>query len=192
MRTIKLLRNFFIGVTIFFVATIMFLEIGSNYYKCPITHQSTRSELLCNSTYYPVNPNKSQTIQRIIKLKQQGIEPSREDLDQAINLLKYEDMPGLNGIACWTGMIFIRDNLSNEGKYFVARHEMEHFFIRNGMDKQCSQEEFCATINAAEIYPAGFVETILSSLYIKSKESPTIWCFLFGSWKIFRTYIFAW
>ena len=191
-RTTKLLRKFLIGTTVFIIVVVAFLDTGSRYYKCPVTDQQPRNVLVCNLNYYSVNQNKIQTIQTIIELKQQGIEPSREDLDQAINSVKYEDMPGLNGIVCGSDMIFVRDNLSDEGKYFVARHELEHVFIRNGMNKECNKEEYCATMSAAKIYPVGSIETILSSLYISVQESPTVWCFLFGSWNIFRAYILAW
>ncbi|GEM_PF-1615260 len=191
-RTSKLLRNFFISIIVFIVAIIVFLEIGSKYYKCPISDQPPQNIFVCDSNYYSVNQRKLQTIQRLIELKQQGIEPSREDLDQVINVVKYEDMPGLNGVLCGDGMIFVRDSLSNEGKYFVARHELEHAFIHNGVDTECENDEYCATMSAVKVYPIGFVETVLSSLYLAAKESPTIWCFLFGSWRIFRTYIFPW
>ena len=191
-RIPKLLKIFFMGTTLFTIVAIAFLETGSRYYKCPATDQLSQNVLVCDLNHYSINQNKIQTIQRLIELKQQGIEPSREDLDQAINLVKYQDMYGLNGVSCGDGMIFVRDNLGGDGKYFVARHELEHVFRQNGIDNGCKEEEYCATISAVKVYPVGFVETIVSSLYTALRESPTIWCFLFGSWRIFRTYIFPW
>jgi len=185
----KVLRKFFIGASIFIVAFIIFLEIGSRHYECPATDQSPQEVLVCDPHYFPVDQIKTQAIQKIVESKRQGREPSRQDLDRAINTEKYENMPGLNGIACGDGMIFVRDNMSSQEKYFVARHELEHIFRRNGMNVECGKEEYCATMIAAKAYPAGFAATILSSLYISSKESPTVWCFLFGSWNVFREYV---
>ena len=175
-----------------FVIAVTFLEIGSRYYKCPSTGCDCSDTLVCDPNHYLVNQEKIQTIQGIVELKRQGTEPSRKDLNQIINLVAFDEIYGLNGILCGNDMIFVRDNLSTEGKYYVARHELEHLFLRNGINTECNDNEQCATINAAKIYPLGFVETILSSLYVSASESPTVWCFLFGSWRIFRTYILTW
>jgi hypothetical protein len=182
----RILLKFIIGTSIFIVAFAIFLEIGSRHYRCQITDQNPQAVLVCDPDHFPISQSKSQAIQNIIESKQQGIEPSRKDLDRAVNIEKYENMPGFNGVACGDGMIFIRHDLGDEAKYFVARHELEHIFIRHGMNSECDSEEYCATIIAAKVYPAGFVSTIISSLSLSAKESPTVWCFLFGSWKIFK------
>jgi len=191
-KTPKLLRKIVIGVTVFFVIAVTFLETGSRYYKCPSTGCDCSDILVCDPNHYPVNQEKVQTIQGLIELKRQGIEPSRKDLDQIINLVEFEEIYGLNGVLCGSDMVFVRDNLSAEGKYYVVRHELEHLFLRNGINIECSDKEQCAMLNAAKVYPVGFVETILSSVYLSAKESPTVWCFLFGSWRIFRTHILTW
>ena len=188
-RISRLLRKFLAGGAILFVVSIIFLEAGSRYYKCPPTDQNPSSDKVCNPSHYPVNQIKVHTLQVLIEAKRQGAEPSREDLDQIINLVKYEDMPGLNGAFCGNGMVFVRNDLGDEGKYYVARHELEHLLVENGVTNECYDEEQCAMLNAAKIYPVGFVQTILSSLYISAKESPTVWCYLFGSWFIFRAYL---
>ena len=190
-KTPKLLK-FFIGVTVFFVIALAFLEIGSRYYKCPSTDCDCSGTLVCDPNYYPVNQEKIQIIHGLVELKRQGIEPTREDLDQIINLVTFEEIYGLNGILCGSDMVFVRDNLSAEGKYYVARHELEHLFLCNGINTDCNDNEQCAMLNAAKVYPIGFVETILSSVYLSAKESPTVWCFLFGSWRILRTDILGW
>ncbi len=191
-RTSKLLRTFLVCTTILLVVSIFFLETGSRYYECPYMGQNCSDILVCDPNYYPVRQEKIQMIQALIESKGQGTEPSREDLDKIINQVKYEDMMGLNGILCGSGMVFVRGNLRDEGKYFVARHELEHLFIRKGVNTECLDEEQCAMLNAARIYPIGFIETVLSSIYLSAKESPTVWCFLFGSWTIFREDILAW
>jgi hypothetical protein len=191
-RTSKLIRKFLVGATISLVVSIMFLEIGSQYYQCPDTGQNNADVLACHSSHYPVDPEQMQMIQALSEAQRQGTEASKKELDQIINLVKYEEMGGLNGVACGNGMLFVRDNLSEEAKYFVARHELEHAFRWKGVNLECSKEEYCATMIAAKIYPVGFIETILSSLYLSASESPTVWCFLFGSWRIFREYILGW
>jgi len=184
-RTVKIL----VGAIMFFVVSIIFLETGSKYYECPDTGPHYRKLFACDSNHYSVDPEQMQMIQALSEAQRQSAEPSREDLDQVINFVKYEEMGGLNGVACGNGMLFVRDNLSSEGKYFVARHALEHAFRRNGVNLDCSKEEYCATMAAAKIYPVGFIETILSSLSLSASESPTVGCFLFGSWRIFRAFI---
>lgn len=191
-KATKRFRKFLFGAILCIAAFIVFLEIGSKNYVCPITEQDVSEALVCNPNSYPVDQAKARAIQVLFESKRQGREPSREDLDRVINLVSAADMPGLNGVECGNGMIFIRDNLGNEARYFVARHELEHAFRSLGMSRECSKEEYCATISAARVYPVGFIETIFASLYASFKASPTVWCFLFGSWKIFRSYIFPW
>jgi hypothetical protein len=187
-----LFRKLLITAMFFGVATIAFLEIGSRYYRCPETGRSYAGSSVCDPRHHPVDQNRIQAILTVIKSGKPGLEPSRADLDRIITLTKYEEMPGLNGILCPSGMIFVRDNLSSEAKYFVARHELQHVYSEHGMNTQCGKEEYCATMSAARVYPLGFVETILSSLSVSFNESRTVWCFLFGSWNIFKIYLLAW
>ena len=191
-KTPRRLRKIFIAATVSFVVAVSFLEIGSRYYECPSTDCDCSGTLVCDPKHYPINQEKVQTIQGLVELKRQDTEPAREDLDQIINLVEFEEIYGMNGVLCGSGMVFVRDNLGSEGRYYVARHELEHLFLRNGINTDCNDKEQCAMLNAAKVYPVGFVKTILSSVYLSAKESPTIWCFLFGSWRIFRAHILAW
>jgi hypothetical protein len=186
----KLIKRSFTVSVVLFIAGIIFLEIGSRNYEFPISSRISTGTLLCNSE----NQSKIQVVQVVVEQRRLGKEPSREDLEKASTSVKNENMVGLNGVACTNDMIFLRESLSGEAKLFVARHEMEHVFRKDGVGDDCgsSDEEYCATISAAKRYPIGFIETIFSSLYTSAKESPTIWSFLFGSWKIFRMYIFPW
>lgn len=186
------MKKILAGAAIFILIGILFLETGSKFYQCPGRAKNFNSILVCDPGHYPVDAEQMQTIQILGEAERQGNEPSREDLDRVINFVDYEEMPGLNGVACGNGMLFVRDNLSGEARYFVARHELEHAFRSNGGNPDCSKEEYCATMRAARIYPIGFIETIYSSLAIGARESPTIWCFLFGSWRVFRAYILGW
>ncbi len=191
-KTAKSLGSFFSWAAAFMLAVVVFLELGSRYYTCPSSGQTYPTSMICNRGIHPINQSKVGAVQGLILLRRMGFEPSRQDLDRAINLVKYADMEGLNGIDCGDGMIFVRDNLGVEGKYYVARHELEHELLNHGVDPWCSNPEYCATWRAAKVYPIGFLETILSSLYIASTAYPTVWCFLFGSWRIFRVFILGW
>jgi hypothetical protein len=186
------MKKILAGGAIWLLLAILFLEMGSRFYQCPGRANNYNSVLVCDPGRYPVDPGQMQTVQSLSMAERQGTEPSREDLERVVNFVDYEDMPGLNGVACGNGMLFVRDNLGGEAKYFVARHELEHAFRRNGVNLDCSKEEYCATMSAARIYPAGFMETIFSSLAMSARESPTIWCFLFGSWRAFRAYVLVW
>ena len=173
-------------------AAATFLELGSRFYDCPDTGQPVQQVVVCNAGYDPASQGKLQSIQAIVAARLHGSEPTSDELMGAVELVNYEDMPGFNGLACSDGMIFVRNSLGRQGRYFVARHELEHIFMRNGTDPACSNPEYCATMAAVRIYPLGFLETILSSIYLSASESPTIWCFLFGSWSIFRANILPW
>ena len=89
-KTSKLLRKFFVTITVLFVIVVTFLEIGSRYYKCPSTDCDCSGTLVCDPNHYPVNQEKVQTIQGLVELKRQGTEPSREDLNQIINPVNFE------------------------------------------------------------------------------------------------------
>ncbi len=191
-RSARRFRKFLLGTLVLAVAAVAFLEVGSKFYVCPPPPPSARRFIVCDTFYYPVNSLKGQSVQGLVAAKLQGVEPSRADLDAAISVVAYEDMDGLNGVVCTNGMIFVRSNLGGEARYFVARHELEHVFLSTGAVPACSPEEVCATLAAAKRYPVGFIETVVSSLYLSATESPTVWCFLFGSWRIFRGYILAW
>jgi hypothetical protein len=119
----RLFRKFFIAGTVLVVVAVAFLEIGSRSYECPSTGRDCSDILVCDPNYYPVNQEKIQSIHGLAELKRQGTEPSREDLDQIINLVEFEEIYGLNGVLCGNDMVFVRDNLGAEGKYYVARHE---------------------------------------------------------------------
>ena len=184
----KLIGRFLIGATALAIVSTPVLELGSRYYECPAKGEAADWSV-CNPYQYPVDAAQLRMIRDLGEAKKKGAEPSREDLDQIMNLVEYEDMNGLNGAACGDGMLFVRSNLGREGRYFVARHELEHAFRNRGIGLECSEEEQCATLVAAGAYPVGFIETVVSSLYLSATDSPTFWCFLFGSWIIFRAYI---
>ncbi len=188
-RVFGLIKKLLVGATILLAAGTLFLEVGSRVYRCPGAGKYGPDMSVCNADEHAVNPQQLEMIQRLSEASRSGVEPSRESLDQVINLVDYEDMRGLNGVICGDGMIFVRGNLGRDARYFVARHELDHAFGIGGPGPACSPGEYCATMHAAAFYPLGFIETIVSSLYISATEAPTVWCWLFGSWAIFRTYI---
>jgi hypothetical protein len=127
-------------------------------------------------------------ITKLIQMKGKGLNPTREELLSAVTFVQSKDMEGVNGVFC-NNSIYIRNNLSNEAKLFVSRHELDHAFQRAGLENDCSQTEYCAVKYAAIEYPIGFLETIISSLITAYNDMPDKQCFLFSSWDIFRTYI---
>ncbi len=164
-----------------------YLENGSNNYFCEAGSRDIQIKV-CNTNYYPVNGKKVKILNELIEQKAAGINPDRTELMSAVIFAPYEDMPGLNGVFC-NNNIIVRSDLGEEGKSFVARHELDHVFQWAYVGNDCTRSEFCATMNAAMEYPSGFIETIISSLIVSYKETPDKQCFLFTSWKIFRVYI---
>ena len=181
--------KFFLGCIAVVFFLILFLELGSRYYQCLSLDQSTETRA-CNLSNYPVDENKIQIIRELVERELQGNKPTRDDLIKAVIFVDYKEIYGLNGAAC-NGMVFVRDNLPDEGKLFVARHELEHIFQDYGINHGCNEGDYerCATREAAKEYPIGFIETIVSSLILSFQESSTIWCSLFGSWYIFTHFV---
>jgi hypothetical protein len=172
----------------FIMLSVAYLEYGSNHNSC--TYSSGEYVYVYNSNYYPFNQQNYERINELIRMKRLGIEPSREELLNSVIIVPYEDMKGVNG-TYYHKNIYIRDNLSENAKAFVARHELDHVFQENIIDYYCdNNEEYCATMNAAKYYPIGLLETITSSLITAYDNYPDKQCFFFGSWKIFRYYIF--
>jgi hypothetical protein len=188
MKKVRRLAVFLAGgMVLLLILFIVFLEIGSRVYQCPYTAQCPII-LVCDPSFYLIDEEKGRLMQDLIESRGLDIDPSTEDLERVMTVAPEKDMAGVNGVACGGG-IFVRESLGREGRRFVARHELEHIFQQNGFGGNCSKWEFCATLVAAMAYPQGFVETVISSLVISLKESPTFWCFLFGSWEIFKAYL---
>ncbi|MBN1440730.1 MAG: hypothetical protein JW929_15090 [Anaerolineales bacterium] len=72
------------------------------------------------------------------------------------------------------------------GQAFVARHELAHARDAASGNFNCAERESAATRDAAPAYPAGFVETVVSCLWISYQDPPDKHCWLFGSWRIFK------
>ena len=172
-----------VGLVVF----LIFLEVGSRHYQCPIS--DAKEEIaVCDIAKYPTNMSKLASLEDLIIRKKQGREATQEDLDSVMTVAQQESMPGFNGYYC-NGSIYVSARLPKAARYFVARHELEHAYQSNGLGNDCKKVEYCATAEAAKDYPIGFLQTIVSSLTRSFRESPTFGCFLFGSWKIFKSYI---
>jgi hypothetical protein len=166
---------------------ISYLENGSNTYHGE-TNRSMIPLKVCESVYYSINAEKADNINELIRNKAQGRDPGREELLAASNLAPYEDMHGVNGVFS-NNSIYIRSPPSDEGKVFVARHELDHAFQTAHVGDECANKEYCATMHAASEYPSGFVDTVISSLIMACDSTADKQCFLFNSWRIFRYYI---
>ena len=164
---------------------ILFLELGSRLYQEPDQDFPTPEWAVCDLDRYPLDEGKTLVIQELVGKKVQGEKITREDLDRALISAPQDQMPGLNGVVC-NQMIFVSSRLPESARYYVARHELEHVFQQQGMDNDCQDWELCATWAAAWEFPLGLLRTISSSLREAYRISPSLWSFLFGSWRIFK------
>jgi len=186
---------------------VLFLEAGSRWYRepegdfpaperavCdldryPLDEGKTLviQELVgvCDLDRYPLDEGKTLVIQELVGKKARGEKITREDLDRALISAPQDDMPGLNGVVC-NQMIFVSSRLPESARYYVARHELEHVFQQQGMDGDCQDWELCATWAAAWEFPLGLLRTITSSLREAYRISPSLWSFLFSSWRVFK------
>ena len=181
----RLLPRFFVGSLFFLGFTILFLELGSRWYREPEGDFPAPEWAVCDLDRYPLDEGNTLVIQELVGKKVQGEKITREDLDRALISAPQYDMPGLNGVVC-NKMIFVSSRRPEYPRYYVARQELEQVFKQQGMDNDCQDWELCATWAAAWDFPLGLLRTISSSLREAYRISPSLWSFLFGSWRIFK------
>jgi hypothetical protein len=180
-----LFPRFFFGSLFVLGFMILFLELGSRWYREPDQDLPAAERAVCDLDRYPQDEGKLIVIQELVGKKAQGEKITSEDLDLALISAPQEHMPYLNGIVC-NQMIFVSSRLPESARYYVARHELEHVFQGQGMDGDCQDWELCATWAAAWEFPLGFLRTISSSLREAYRISPSLWSFLFSSWRVFK------
>ena len=181
----RLFPKLFFGSLFLLGFTILFLELGSRWYREPGQDFPAPEWAVCDLDRYPLDEGKTLVIQELVGKKVQREKITREDLDLALISAPQYDMPGLNGVVC-NQMIFVSSRLPESARYYVTRHELEHVFQQHGMDGDCQDWELCATWAAAWEFPLGLLRTITSSLREAYRISPSLWSFLFGSWRIFK------
>ena len=181
----RLFTKFFVGSLFLLGFTILFLELGSRWYREPEGDFPAPERAVCDLDRYPLNEGKTLVIQELVGKKARGEKITREDLDRALISAPQDQMPYLNGVVC-NQMIFVSSRLPESARYYVARHELEHVFQQQGMDNDCQDWELCATWAAAWEFPLGLLRTISSSLREAYRISPSLWSFLFSSWRVFK------
>ena len=175
-------------ILITLVGGILFLELGSRlYYENPQEVFTQPPAPVCDPIQYPPDPAKLAALEDLLEVSRQGRRVTREELEDVLVAAPQEDMPSMNGVFC-SGMVIVSQRLSPSARYYVARHELEHYFQIQGLNADCEDWELCATWGAAREYPWGFITTITSSLW-ESARSTSFWSFLFGSWEIFKVYL---
>jgi len=181
----RLFTKFFVGSLFLLGFTILFLELGSRWYQEPEQDFPAPERAVCDLDRYPLDEGKTLVIQELVGKKARGEKITREDLDRALISAPQDQMPYLNGVVC-NQMIFVSSRLPESARYYVARHELEHVFQQQGMDNDCQDWELCATWAAAWEFPLGLLRTITSSLREAYRISPSLWSFLFSSWRVFK------
>lgn len=175
------------GALILLFTFILFLEVGSRLYARERKPRSAFDPVVCDPTSYPVDQDKIRELNALVEAKRGGQDITRGDLIRAMILVREEDMTRINGIYC-NGLIYVSAGLPERAMYYVARHELEHVFQHKGVTRECENDEFCANWIAGSEYPLGLLQTVFSSLIKAYRLYPSVWAFLFGSWRIFRFY----
>ena len=172
-----------------FVAFILFLELGSRwYYEGDPETVALPPAAVCDPLVYPPDPEKLAALENTLDGRREGRRITPEELEEVLVAAPQQDLPYRNGVFC-NGMVYISQRLAPAARRYVARHELEHYFQFQGLDEGCQDWELCATWGAAREYPWGFITTITSSLAESFRLSPSVWHFLFSSWKIFKIYL---
>ncbi len=187
VNTWKVIGKIFFGVLILLGAFVLFLEIGSRrYVKNRVPRGSIEFEV-CDESKYPVDEEKIRILEALVEARREGRDITQEDLGAALIVVREEDMARINGVYC-NGLIYISEALPERAMYYVARHELEHVFQHKGVTRGCENDEYCANWIAGSEYPLGLLQTIFSSLVRAYRLYPSLWAFLFGSWRIFKVY----
>jgi hypothetical protein len=186
-KTLHLVGKIFLSGLLLLVAFVLFLEIGSRRYVKNRVPRGSIEFVVCDESKYPVDEEKIQVLEALVDARREGQDITREDLDAAVIVVREEDMAQINGVYC-NGLIYVSEALPEEARYYVARHELEHLFQDKGVTKECENDESCANWIAGSEYPLGLLQTIFSSLIRAYRLYPSLWAFLFGSWRIFKVY----
>jgi len=187
-RLLKISCLSLVVLILLFLALIIFLELGSQWYIRTGPSTPAPAILVCHLDYYPVQEQKVSFLEDLVQKHIRGERIQPGELEAAAVLAAPEDMPGLNGILC-NGMIIISSQVPDPALSYVIRHELEHVFQMEGLRPDCQDWELCATWAAALEYPQGFLTTVIYSLGESYRISPSFWDFLFGSWYIFKVYL---
>ena len=187
-KSLKSCSILLIIILVLFLATFIFLELGSSWYIRTTPSSSVPEILVCHLDYYPVIESKISILAELSQKHQRGEKITGYELEDAVVLAPQVDMPSLNGIVC-NGMIIVSSRLQGSARLYVIRHELEHVFQMAGLEPECQDTELCATWAAAREFPLGFIFAIYSSLIEAYRISPSFWEFLFSSWYIFKVYL---
>ncbi|MFO8036548.1 MAG: hypothetical protein R6U57_07985 [Anaerolineales bacterium] len=186
-KTLKLIGRILLGGLILLVAFVFFLEIGTRRYVKNRVPLGTIEFVVCDESKYPIDEEKIRVLDGLVQARKEGHEITREDLDAAMIVVREEDMTRINGVYC-NGLIYVSEALPERAMYYVARHELEHVFQHKGVTRVCENDEYCANWIAGSEYPLGLLQTIVSSLVRAYRLYPSVWAFLYGSWRIFKVY----
>lgn len=181
-QILKMKRILFIFLCFFIVLIVaaIFLEFFGKQYQCRANIPTSRDSV--QSLIFPQTPSR---IQEVIKRRKAGeeiaIKEYQELMEEFVLEVNPDVIPGLNGVVR-NNIGYVRNDLPQEAKKYVKRHELEHLLDGGG--------EFEANIAAAKEYPLGLIETILFSIKDRSKYYDSNICYLVSLWKTFKVYFF--
>ena len=112
--------RFLLGTLFALGFMILFLELGSRWYREPDQNVPDYVWVVCDLDRYPRDEGKLLVIQELVGKKARGEKITREDLDRALISAPQDQMPGLNGIVC-NQMIFVGLSDSWEQFYQAVR-----------------------------------------------------------------------
>lgn len=174
-----------VGLLLAPVLAVTGLELLSRFYACP--HGKGEDSLpACDLRLYTNDMQNQELLVSLTEQYGQGIVPTKAELQKAVFEIAREFIGGNNGLVC-NGVAFVSNDLPDEAKLFVKRHELEHVF-QNLLQRQEKNPEFSANLAAAKEYPKGLVSTTIFSI-VKSRVSyPSFVCYMIGLWRIFKIY----
>lgn len=174
-----------VGLLLATVLAVTSLELLSRFYACP-RGKSEDSLPACDLRLYTNDTQNQELLVSLTEQYGQGIAPTKAELQKAVFEIDREFIGGNNGLVC-NGVAFVSNDLPDEAKLFVKRHELEHVF-QNLLRRQEKNSEFSANLAAAKEYPKGLVSTTIFSI-VKSRVSyPSFVCYVIGLWRIFKIY----
>lgn len=191
-KIIKFLKYFSLSLIGIMILIIGGLEIASRISDCPTASKEDWPS--CFGSYaLPENSWDVLTNLYNKRMNHEKIEEKeyQESFPYLMVELDAEKMGPLNGLSCGSFGL-IRDDLPQQAKLFVMRHELEHmlgseyFMPPNKQEGFIQNEEFLANWAAFKEYPGGGIETVVFSLMKGNKKLTG--CSIIKTWQTFKTY----
>ncbi len=170
------------------LAGLVSLEAWSRQVSCPRRIGPTPA---CEAAGSGAYQEQRALAEQLAQAHARGIEPSEDQLLQAVVEVERSQIGGANGLYC-SGVAFVANDMPAEAEMFVRRHEVEHAF-QDILSRHPENPEFSANVAAGRQYPLGLVATTAHTIF-RSRDllDLSFGCYVARLWTSFKVYFLPW